>query len=363
MSKIAFYIGNLARGGAQRVTTNLACYFNRIGYETILVTAKWEEGEYTYDEGIVRILSDLTEEEKGASRLLNFFKRLKKLRMIWKTEKPDIILSFMGKSNLNAIVTTRGLNIPVLVSVRSDPNREYATGFTRFLSKTLFGMASGIVLQTEDAVSYFPAWMRNKTVIMPNSLDERFIRPRFQGDRRKEIVSVGAVDDNKNHKLLIEAFAELEKDYGEWKVIIYGEGFLRKELLELVKEKGLSEKISLPGRENATYDKIYDASVFVLTSNVEGMPNALIEAMALGLAVVSTDCPCGGPRMLIQDGINGLLIPVNDRQALVNALRRILGQEELRDRLGEKAHQLGEKLAPDKVNRQWQTYIESKMVK
>lgn len=361
MSKIAFYIGNLARGGAQRVMTNLACYFNEIGYEVVLVTAKWEEGEYTYAEGIKRILSDLSEEEQGSGRLLNIYRRMKKLRCIWKTEKPDLIVSFMGKSNVNAIATTRGLHIPVLVSVRSDPNREYATKITRFLSKTLFGMASGIVLQTEMAVSYFPSWMRKKTVIMPNSLDERFIRPRFEGIRRKEIVSVGAVDQNKNHKLLIEAFAELAKEYQEWTVTIYGDGCERKGLQELAAQRGLADRVFLPGKENATYDKIYDSSIFVLTSYVEGMPNALIEAMALGLAVISTDCPCGGPRMLIQDKRNGLLIPVDDKKALVNALGKLLEEEQLREQLGQNAHKLGEELAPGKVNRMWQEYIENKI--
>lgn len=363
MKKIAFYIGNLARGGAQRVVVNLANYFQEIGYKTVIVTTKSNECEYEYNADVGRIISDLTEEEQSQYRLCNFFLRLKKLRGIWKQEKPDLILSFMGKSNFYAIFTTIALSIPVLVSVRSAPEREYGTHISKMLAKTCFGLAAGVILQTEDALHFFPKRIQNKAVIMPNSLDARYIKERWEGMRRTEIVSVGTIDKNKNHLLLIDAFQRLKDDYPEWSVTIYGEGEQRSVLTEYVSKIGLSDRVKLPGREFKTFDKIYDASVFILTSNMEGMPNALMEAMALGLAVVSTDCPCGGPRTIIQDEINGLLIPVGDVEALEKTLRRLLGNEELREMLGKRAHKLGEELAPDKVNQMWQDYIESKMVK
>lgn len=363
MKKIAFYVGNLARGGAQRVIVNLANYFNQKEYEVVLVTAKWEEGEYPYDDGVQRVLSDLTEQELSQNRLINFIRRLRKLRGLWKQERPDIIISFMGKSNLNAIASTRGLSIPVLVSVRSDPAREYGTFIQKLLAKRLFGLASGVVLQTEAARAFFPESIRRKSVILPNSINPCFIRERFQGERKKEIVSVGSIDANKNNEMLIRAFAEMAGEYAQWKLVFYGDGILRPKLEELAKELKLEKRITFAGKEPEIYNKIWDSGIFVLTSNAEGMPNALIEAMALGLAVIATDCPCGGPATLIQDGENGLLIPVGDVEALKRALKKLIDNESLANRLGKKAHEISISHSPDKVNKIWQNYIESKIVK
>lgn len=360
--KIMFYVGNLARGGAQRVIVNLANYFNSLHYPVIIVTAKYEEGEYTYDEGVGRIISDLTEDEISDSAWKNFVGRLSKLRKIWKKERPSVIISFMGKSNFMTIVSAFFLHIPVLVSVRSDPRREYGTKVMRLLSKTLFYFATGVILQTEDAVKYFPRCIQKKAVIMPNSLKPDFIKERFEGARRNEIVTVGAVDQNKNHALLIDAFAQIAPDYPDMKVILYGDGCMRPILEEKVKKLKLSEKIKFAGKQTAIYDKIDKARIFVLTSNAEGMPNALIEAMALGLAVISTDCPCGGPRTLIQDGENGLLVPVGDTKALAAALKRILDDAGLEEKLGRRAHRLGMELKPEAVNEKWKKYILEKAV-
>ena len=120
---------------------------------------------------------------------------------------------------------------------------------------------------------------------------------------------------------------------------------------------GLAEAVLFPGRSDTIYEQIYESRIFVLPSKVEGMPNALIEAMTLGLAVVSTDCPCGGPRMLIQNGVNGLLVPVDDKEAMTNAILKILDNAELEESMGREAHKLLDEVHPDKVNKIWETYL------
>ncbi len=363
MKKIAFYIGNLDKGGAQRVVTNLANYFNREGYEVLLVTFYRGEIEFPYDEGIRRILSNLTEEElaqtkgKPFRRILNFRKRIGKLRGIWEKEQPDIIVSFLRKNNYYAIWSTKGLHMPVVLSVRSDPKREYKGRLNTFLAKHLFQKADGLVLQTEDAYRFFPKKVQEHAVIIQNSLNPRFIRDRYEGARRDEIVAVGTIDDNKNHTMLIDAFIPVHERYPQMKLIIYGDGCRRRDLEEKVRELGLEGAVLFPGRSDTIYEQIYASRIYVLPSKVEGMPNALIEAMALGLAVVSTDCPCGGPRMLIQDGINGLLVPVDDRQAMTDAILKILADPLLEESMGKEAHKLLDQVHPDKVNREWENYL------
>jgi len=354
--KIAFYIGSLTKGGAERVITNLAEYFYSKGYQVWMITKFRAETEYSLSEGIVRIIADLTkEEEKG--RIRNFFNRTLKLRKIIKEIHPDVVVSFIGKSNLRTIAATRGTGIPAVVSVRSNPAREIGSGWKRLFTFLLFGMAEGVVLQTTEAKEFFPKWIQKKAIVLQNSLNPEFIRPVYTGEKRKEIVSVGRIDHNKNQKMLIEAFVPLAEEFPEWNVVLYGDGDAKKGLEERVKTLGLAERILFQGVQSNIPEKIEGASIFALTSKQEGMPNALIEAMVLGLAAVSTDCPCGGPRDLIDSGVNGILIPVDDTTALSRALRQLMEDKEKRKEMSGNAMELKDKVMPEVINMQWENYL------
>ncbi len=358
---IAFHISSMVKAGAQRVVYNLMNYYLQEGYRVVLVTIYQEKDEYDLDSRIERIYSDLTEEELTGSRIRNFCNRVGKLKKIWKQVKPDAIVAFMGKTNMMALISSIGLDIPVYVSVRSDPNREYYNKVLRFLSKTLFGRAAGVIVQTQDAYNYFPKRIQKKAKILPNPLNPLFIRERYEGVRSQEIVTVGRIDKNKNHIMLIRAFAKLAEQYPELRVVLYGDGEERSRLEKQTEELGLQERVIFAGSTSDVQEHIRKSRIFVLTSKVEGMPNVLLEAMSLGLAVISTDCPCGGPRTVIRDGENGLLIPVDDTDALERSLRRILESPELEETLGKNASKLGVELAPEKVNRMWKEYIEQGM--
>lgn len=356
--RIAFYIGSLNRGGAERVITNLAEYFYGCGYQVWMITKFRANEEYPVSNGINRVIADLTkEEEKG--RICNFFNRTLKLRRIIKDINPDIVVSFIGKSNLRTIAATRGTGIPAVVSVRSNPEREIGRGWKRLLTFLLFGMVEGVVVQTTEAKAFFPRYIQRKTVILQNSLNPEFIRPAYRGERQKEIVSVGRIDTNKNQKMLIEAFAKISEEFPEWKVVLYGDGIVRKDLENNVSELGLSDRIIFKGVQHKIASQIERASVFVLSSKQEGMPNALIEAMSLGLAVISTDCPCGGPRDLIDSGKNGILIPVDNTDALAEALKYLLKNKEMRELLGRNALLIKDNLKPDKINGEWESFLQS----
>jgi len=357
---IAFFVGSLHKGGAERVFVNLAEYFFAQGYQVTIVTQYKKENEYSYSKGITRILSDLTSDETG-NRLANVFKRYWKLRNIWKAEKPDLVLSCIGKNNFMAIYTTIFLKTKVVVSVVGEPMEEYYTRLMRFLAKTTFTCADGIVLQTKDASLFFSAKIRKKSVILKNSLNPVFMVERFEGERDKTIVSVGRLDANKNQALLIRAFSRLAEEYPEYKVILYGEGKDKKKLESIIKELNMEGKVLLAGATSDVVNAIQKASAFVLTSNTEGMPNALIEAMALGLPVISTDCPCGGPKDLIKNKDNGILIPVNDEEALTEAIRFLLDNPVLANEMGKHATQVQKELDPVVTNQAWQTYFEAIM--
>lgn len=356
---IAMLIGALTKGGAERVLVNLADYFVEKGYRVTMVTQYERENEYPLNRKVNRIISDITEEETGRSRLLNFGRRFLKLRKIWKKERPDVILSFIGKNNMMAILTSRFLNIPVAVSVRAEPSEEYYTPLLKWLARHLFARADGVILQTRRCFDFFPAKVRKKAVILKNPISQSFFRERYEGERDKTIVAVGRVDANKNHEMLIRAFAQIAEEFPAYRLIIYGEGELRPCLLDLIKELNLTDRILMPGSIDNVADVIYKSAIFVLPSNTEGTPNTLIEAMIMGLCVVATDCPCGGPADLIENGYNGILTPVMNEKKMKENLQILLNDLQKMEELGKNAAKTADIFRPEIVYGEWEKFLRS----
>lgn len=361
MKRIALFISSLQKGGSERVMANLAEYLHGRNYEVVLVTQYKKENEYRLSPAIRRVYSEPDELQLQGGRAHNFFARYCALRKIWKIYKPDIILSFLGKNNLMAVVTAAFLPVKVAVSVRGEPTMEYGGKLMRFLAKLVFGFADAVVLQTKRAQEFFPKAVQKKSVILPNPLAPEFIGTGQEigddGKRDDVIVAAGRLDENKNHAMLIHAFARIADEYPSMELAVYGEGELLQKLEDLVREKGLAERISLPGSVENVAEKVRRARIFALTSNTEGMPNSVMEAMALGTPVVSTDCPCGGPAELIEDGVNGLLVPVGDAYALADAFRRILEDSAFEKKLGGNARDIVRKLNPEKVCKEWEEFL------
>ncbi len=356
---VAMLIGALGKGGTERVLVNLCDYLIARGFQITVVTQYQKENEYPLNPGAKRIISDLTKEECTKSRILNFIRRFEKLRKIWKQEQPDVILSFIGKNNMMAVLTSRFLNIPVAVAVRGDPMMEYYLGWMRLAAKNLFRLADGVIIQTRQSLDFFPRAVRDKAVILKNPIDPGFFIPRYEGEREKTIVAVGRLDENKNHELLIRAFAGIAEKYPEYQLIIYGEGELKEKLKELTATLGMEERISFPGAISNVQEAIYKARVFVLPSNTEGVPNTLIEAMILGLTVIATDCPCGGPADLIEHGINGLLTQVGDVEQMKDNLQKVLNNLQYSNELGMNATKTSDIYLPEKVYKEWEAYLGS----
>ena len=380
---IAFYIGGLCIGGAERVICNLAEYFYSEGYRVTMVTKVRDEKEYELNPGIRRIIADITPEEETGSRIHNLFARISKLKRIWKEVKPDVIVSFIRKNNLMAIASAAPLGIPVVVSVRSAPERELKGFGFKTISFLLFRNAAGVVLQTREAYNFFPGYIREKAVVLPNSINPDFLKASEEltlattinhdkkmtvyeripsSVKEKRIITVGRIDDNKNQRLLVEAYVKIVDHYPDWSLELIGDGSGRQALEEYVSTLPCKDRISFAGSVDDVAKRMSEASIFVLPSKIEGMPNALIEAMVMGMACISTDCPCGGPRDLIAaDESNGILVPVDNVDAMAMALKRLITNAPLRQSMGDNARKIIATLNPDTVNKQWKNYIEHVM--
>ena len=355
---IVFYIATLTRGGAERVIVNLANYFYGQGYEVYMVTLEPDEGLYPMEDGIHKVVLDTTQGDGVVGRIKGALERITKVRKLLRDTGAQALVSFIGKTNIRAILAALGTKTKVFVSVRSAPGREYAGTLQRILAKTLFCFADGIVFQSEGAKAFFPKAAQKKSRILYNPLSPEYVGAFYTGERRNEIVTVGRMDEVKNHGLLVDAFSRVVKEKPEMHLTIYGGGDCMEAVQKQVKELGIAEKVSLPGDSKKIVEKIQDARMFVLSSNFEGMPNAVAEAFAVGAVVVSTDCPSGGARMLVQDGETGLLVPVKDAEKMAAAMLRILEDAGLEERLRTNAYEFSKTLHPDKINGMWKQFIE-----
>lgn len=352
--KIMFCLGSMTKGGAERVIANLSNEFCKKDNISIVVTPP-DEPEYLLDKRINFITIDQKKDRKFGI-IFRTLKRIKRLRKIIKHENPDIIVSLLPEPTYRMMIAKIGLHKKTIISVRNDPNVEYNTFLKKILVKILYSKADGFIFQTPDAQKWFSKKIQKKSVVIPNPINENFICKPYDGKRKKNIVTVGRLEKQKNHKMLIESFSKLSKKFNNYKLVIYGDGSLKDELSNYIKEKKLSKRVILAGQKDDIKSEIYDAALFVLSSDYEGMPNALMEALALGLPCISTDCPCGGPKYLIEDGINGYLVDVKNSDMLTIKMEYVLKNNT--KKIEKNANRICDKLNPIKINKIWKKFIE-----
>lgn len=351
---ILFCINTMAKGGAERVVSNLSSYLVKNNNVAIL-TLFGEKSEYKLNNSVK--LKTIGEFKNIPGKLNRFVLKIKRYIEVVKEYKPDIIISFLPTSTTYSLIVGKLFNIPTIVSIRNDPKQIYDNRLKKIVMNITFKLASGFVFQTEEAKKYFDKKIQKKSIIISNPINEEFIVKPYNGVREKIIVNVGRLEKQKNQRLLITAFSKLDKKYNDYKLYIYGEGSLKEDLKELIRELNLEYKVFLVGKTENLKDNIYKASLFVLSSDFEGMPNALMEAMALGIPCISTDCPCGGPKFLIDDGCNGYLVPVGDSEQLKLKMEELLSDSEKQKIFSESANKICSRLNPEKINEKWEKYI------
>lgn len=353
--KITFFIGSLYGGGAERVTCNLASYLVQHGDQAEILTMSETERAYELDGQVtVKTLLPLSNRK---SKFWNTAIRIPRFWKYLRENQTDAYVVMLPKTIIMMLTFRKIIKAKVIVAERNDP-KAYSKKISNMLRKYAF-RADGWVFQTEDAQTWYGNAIKNcKSTVIPNAINPVFIRPQYMGEKRKVIAGAGRLNDQKNFGLLIRAFAKIATEFPEYNLIIYGKGDKEQELKSLIDSLGLQGRVELPGNIQNIAEEMEKNTMFVLSSDFEGMPNALMEAMALGLPCVSTDCPCGGPRYLIQDGVNGLLVPVGDADKMAEAMRKILSDSNTAGNMGEEAMKIVKDLAPDKIYGQWKNFID-----
>lgn len=352
--RLSLFISSLYGGGAERVTCNLANYLARHGHEVEILTMSETEQSYELDNHVKTSTLLPLNDRKGT--IWNTLIRFPRLWKYMLQTKQDAYVVMLPSTTILLLMFRWMTKAKIIASERVDP-AVYPDKLAKRL-KLYAKKADGFVFQTEDAKAWYGDSLKEvKTTVIPNAINPAFIRPQYQGKKRKLIAGAGRLNSQKKFSLLIKAFAIVSKEFHDYNLAIYGEGEERQELERMIQELGLTDRVSLPGNIQNIAETMEKNSLFVLSSDFEGMPNALMEAMALGLPCISTDCPCGGPRFLIKNGENGLLVPVGDVDAMAQAMRWVLKHRQSASEMGEKAREISNRLDPETIYGKWEEFI------
>lgn len=313
--KIVFVLPDMPGGGSERVVAMLANEYVGRGYSVAILLFAGNQVVYPLDERIKIVIAG---KASGGNPFIQI-DRLLRMRRFYRQNKGCYIFSFCVNGSFFSVLAAAGIRHRLLVSERNDPSRRFAGWRMRDWS---YRRADKIVFQTEDMKQCFPKAIQKKAVVIPNPVSNDMLPP-FAGERKKRIVSVGRLQPQKNHKLLLDAFAAFSKLHDDYELHIFGIGELEAALKEQAAELQIADRVVFRGFSNDVQHEIWDSAMFVLPSDYEGISNSMIEALAIGVPVISTDCPVGGSRAYIEDGVSGILTPVGDAAALSEAMLKI----------------------------------------
>lgn len=401
MKHIVFVVGNYKNGGVPMRTTNLANEFAKMGYtSTILVTKDIAENVFFERHDNVSVVSlkeyvsaHLEDEavKNNIKKRNSKIKTLKKLRYATKLFKncdkklAAEIKGLRRSENLSVFIVNnsdciyipfgisyfedvfygaKGINTRIVYAERNAPEIEFPKDkdekerIFKMLSKT-----DGAVLQTRDELKFFDNILKN-AVVINNPVKAKLPEP-FERERRKVVVNFCRIAEQKNLPLMINAFIEFHKSHPEYTLEIYGntvekiEDDLKASYTKMISSLNAEEYIKILPPKADIHWVVRDCAMFVSSSYFEGLSNSMIEAMAIGLPCVCTDCLGGGAREMITDGENGMLVPINDTDALSKAMCRMAEDKELSVKCSENASKIREKLSAETISRKWLDYIET----
>ncbi len=361
--RLTLVIPSLECGGAERVMCALANAWAERGHDVTVLTMNREGSPaFFLQPSVKRRQLDLPAEPANfvvsASRQLF---RIRALRRSFRELKPDLIISFLTHANILTLLAARRLAIPVIVSERADPSM-YKIGFLwESLRRMTYPWARMLVCQTQSSLRWFQRHYGLKGCVIPNPVGAPFCEQRDAASRNSDngftVFAVGRLSHEKGFDLLLRAFARVVERHPDWSLKVIGDGPLRSELIADSHQMQLEKRVEFLGAVADPFPLLRSADLFVLPSRFEGFPNALCEAMALGVAPISFDCP-SGPAEIIRDGVDGVLVPPQDVDALASAMDSLMTDSALRQSLASRAPEVISRFSLPKILLLWEDVFE-----
>lgn len=344
-NKICFVTSCLSGGGAERVIATVASYIAKennfdvtmIAYNESIVT-------YSLDQRVKYIAIT----EKGR------IQKIKKIRKLLKSF--DCIISFDYSICIRVYIASIFMHKKHIMSERNDPRYNISKKYVRLAREFCYSKADKVVFQTKPALDYFTLPIRKKGEIIANPVDIARLPVRNTFDNKK-IIAVGRLEPQKNFSMLLDAFYEFCKVNVEYKLYIFGDGSGRESLLKKVQSLNLQKRVYLKHYSKDIFNEYCSSDFFVSSSNYEGISNAMLEALSIGLPVITTDCNNGGVRQFVHDGENGFVIPVEDVEAMKDKLLFLAENREMQIRMSKNAIQIRDIVSINKIGKQWISLI------
>ena len=336
---LAFLFGTMSRGGAERVIASLANTYCAQGNEIVIISLDNSESGYPLDERVQHIRLNLAGASKNKLQgILRSARIISALRKLIKQKKIDAVVTFeLRQAIFLQYAFPFGRKFKIITSERANPNVRKRSKLEKWQYDKLLPKVDGFIFQTERVSHCYPESLRKIGTVIPNGvfpeiLPERL--PEFESRQHKDICAVGRLAKQKGYDILLEAFQEFRKTHPDYHLHIYGKGALQQQLEEQIAALELSDCVTLYGSVPDVMFQVADMGMYVMASRFEGMPNALMEAMACGLPSISADCDFG-PGELIRDRENGILVPVENVKALAFAMAEVADNKELAEKLSQ----------------------------
>ena len=363
--RITLVISSLGRGGAERVVSMLASSWARQDKEVTLLRLDHDEiPAYPIDARVkLRSLGVVAESRNLVHRLFRNLNRIRVLRHAIRESHPNVVISFQSTTNILTLLATRGLGAPVVVTEHSDPSRSDIGRVWNKLRCRTYPLAHALVCPTKSARHFFEEKIKVKGRTIPNVIAVpsaelvRYGAPPGRSSNGYTLIGMGRLVQSKGFDILLDAFSRIANSHPDWSLKILGEGPLKHELQSRAEAFGLTDRVCLAGEVRDPFPELCAADLFVFPSRFEAFGLALCEAMACGLPVVSFDCPCG-PREIIRDGLDGVLVPPEDAGALSTVLHRLMNDPTERQRLASRAPEVLKRFDLDRILSLWEELFE-----
>ena len=353
MKNIVFITSSIGYGGAAKMLCFVAESLSKRGHKVAICNFSATHDLTGYRREIDGVDVHEVKEQGNLARV-------KVVKKIAKSMGADVIVSFTAFPNFCAKIVSMLLRIPSIMSERGDPFRTVHKSIKAKVMIGLINRSKGGVFQTDGARRFYGRGLRKRGIVIPNPIFIKGEVPEVKWeDREKSVVSVGRLDNfQKRYDVMLDAFKLFSTKHPEYVLKLYGKGSDEELIKQWVIDKGLAEKVKFMGLTTQPMQDIVNDGMFIITSDFEGISNSLLEAMAVGLPCVSTDHTPGGARLLIQDGVNGLLAPIADVEKLADAMCRFAENDELAKACGNEAKKVVERFAPGRIIDMWEQYIE-----
>lgn len=378
--RLTIVIHSLDGGGAEWTAARMANHWAEVGHTVSLITLDSAESDrYRVAPAVHREALDVMGHSPNPlAALRNNVRRISVLRQAIAASAAQQVISLTDKTNVLTLIACRKLHVPVIVAERTDPRYHEIGPVWSYLRQRFYPYAAALVVQTDDVRDALRPTMAGRPIYaVPNLVDvgnhkepndpDQSVRAEadlmeksdipFSSPERKRVVGMGRLTHEKGFDLLIRAFAQTAGRRPQWDLVIYGEGPEREPLQDLASELKLAERVSLPGWTDHPQAVWSSTDLFVLPSRYEGFPNALLEAMAAGLPVISFDCP-SGPYEIIRDGYDGLLVRAESVEWLAAAMDRLMRDNQARDLLASKAPEVLERFSSCRYYARWEAVLD-----